>query len=133
MARPLSRRVIARYVATQLIAGEKTDKLATQLAAYLLLHRRTNEMETILRDVSHHLAEAGYVEATVTVAETLGAASEAAVKKLVKDATGAKEVSVAMNIDESVIGGVKIETPGAELDATIAHQLQALKTRYKKA
>ena len=133
MARPLSRRVVARYIANQLIEGQKLDALATQLAAYLIQHRRTNEIDTILRDVAHHLADAGYVEAIVTTAQKLNAATETAVKQLVKDATGAKEVSVASQIDETVLGGVKIETPGHELNATIAHQLQVLKTRYKKA
>ena len=133
MARPLSRRVVSRYIADQLVAGEKLDVLATQLGAYLLQHRRTAEIDTILRDVATHLADAGYIEAVVTTAQTLTATTEAAVQKLVKDATGAKEVSVTGQVDESILGGVKIEIPGHEMNATIAHQLQVLKTRYKKA
>ena len=133
MARPLSRRVVARHIAQRLIAGEKVTELSEQLAAYLILHRRTNELSTILRDVAHHLAQEGHVEAVVTTASSLDKSAEAAVKKLVQQATDAHDVTVAVEIDESVIGGVKIETPGHELNATIAHQLQVLKTRYKKA
>jgi len=32
-----------------------------------------------------------------------------------------------------VLGGIKLELPGRELDTTITRQLTLLKTRYKKA
>ena len=133
MARALSRRVLARHIATQLIEGEKPSVLTAQLAAYLIEHRKTDQLDTIIRDIAHQLAEAGYVEATVTAAHELTKETEAAVAKLVKSATAAKSVTVTARVDESVLGGVRIETPGRTLDATIAHQLQTLKTRYKKA
>jgi F0F1-type ATP synthase delta subunit len=51
----------------------------------------------------------------------------------VKQHTGAKTVSLENSIDASVLGGVKISIPGRELDATITHSLNILKTRFKKA
>ena len=133
MARPLSRRSIARNIAERLVAGETSSVLAQQLGAYLLQNRRTKELDTILRDVAHHLADAGYVEAEVTVAHEMTPATEKAVTLLVASKTGASSVSLATKIDESVLGGVKVVVPGRELDATIAQQLRTLRTRYKKA
>lgn len=133
MARKLSRRMIARHVAERLVQGDTQTDIAQQLAAYLIERRRTNEAATILRDVAHHLAEAGHVEAVVTSAYALDTSVEAAIKELVKGLAGAKDVVVTAEVDPSVLGGVKIQTPGHELDATVAKKLHALKTRYKKA
>ena len=133
MARPLSRRAVARYVAEQLAKGEKKDVVLQQLAAYLLQYRRSGDIDTIVRDIAYQLTEAGFVEAEVTVAHDLTKATEKAVAELVKNQTGAQNVVVTTTVDESVLGGVKIQTPGRELDATVAHQLHTLRTRYKKA
>lgn len=133
MARKLSRRTIARYAATQLTGGASQKEIAQQLAAHLIETRRTTEAGTIIRDIAHHLAEAGYVEATVTSAHVLEASVETALKELVQRETGASEVAIAAKVDPDVLGGVKVETPGRTLDATVAHKLHVLKTRYKKA
>ncbi len=133
MARKLSRRMIARHVAERIVAGDAHDVITQQLAAYLIESRRTNEAATILRDVAYHLAEAGHVEAVVTSTYALDASVEAAIEALVKRATDATDVTITATLDPSVLGGVKIETPGHELNATVAHKLQVLKTRYKKA
>ena len=132
MPRRLSRRSLALYVADSLAGGAKTP-VVQQLAGYLVESRRTKELELIVRDVEYVLAQKGIVAATVTSAFDLSAETKKAVTELIKNQTKATKIELASQIDPSVIGGVKINLPGYELDQTIAHQLTVLKTRFKKA
>ncbi len=133
MARKLSRRSLAKYVATHLAEGKPQKDIAMQLAAYLMLSHRTRELPVIVRDVQYYLAEHGHIAGTVTSAHSLSDATVKAIESFTKQKTGANNVSLDQEIDESLIGGVKLEIPGYEFDSTIARQLTLLKTRYNKA
>lgn len=132
MARRLSRRSLALYVADNLARGTR-GPVVKQLAAYLVESRRTKELELIVRDVQFFLAQQGIISATVTSAFDLSNETKKAVEKLIASQTKAKTIDLESHIDPSVLGGVKISLPGYELDQTIAHQLTVLKTRFKKA
>lgn len=133
MARKLSRRALAHHVATHLVHGKPQKEIARQLAAYLIWTRRTKELSLIVRDIQVYLAEHGHIAGKVTSARALSVATLKELETFTKQQTGAKQVSLDTVIDESVIGGVKLELPGRELDTTVARQLTILKTRYKKA
>lgn len=133
MARKLSRRQIALYIATQLHKGAAMKQVINQLAAYLVDTRRTSELELIVRDIQFYLSKEGVVSGTVTSAHELNAATLKAIEVFTKDRTGAKTVSLDTQVDASLLGGVKLEIPGHELDTTAARKLTILKTRYKKA
>lgn len=133
MARKLSRRTVAQYVADRLLAGDNAKKLSQLVAAYLIDTRRTSELQSLLDDIAVSLAERGHVNGTVTVAHTLSSDSKRAIEAFIKEKTGATSVDVATKIDPTVLGGFRLSLPGSEVDATIAHQLAILKTRYKKA
>ena len=133
MARKLSRRSLSLHVATHLADGKPQKEIAMQLAAYLILNRRTSELDVIVRDVQFYLADHGHISGTVTSARELSSATLKSIEAFTKEKTGAKNVSLDRSIDESVLGGIRIEIPGYELDTTVARQLTILKTRYKKA
>lgn len=133
MARKLSRRSLALHVATHLANGKPQKEIALQLGAYLLSTRRTKELGSIIRDIQFYLADHGHVAGTITSARELNDATLKAIESFARNATGAEHVSFDKAIDESLIGGIKIELPGYELDSTITRQLTILKTRYKKA
>lgn len=133
MARKLSRRSLAKYAAEYLIAGKSQKDISQQLAAYLISTRRTSELDVIIRDIQFYLAENGHIAGAVTSAHTLTAETVKAIESFAKQKTGAKSVSLDRNVDEALIGGIKLEVPGYELDTTIARQLTLLKTRYNKA
>ncbi len=133
MARKLSRRALALHVASHLVDGKPQKEIAQQLAAYLIWTRRTRELSIIVRDIQFYLAEHGHIAGTVTSARDLSAETLKEIQAFTKDKTGAKKVSFDVNVDEALIGGIKLEIPGYELDSTIARQLTTLKTRYKKA
>ena len=133
MARKLSRRDLAQYAARQLANGASRKTIARQLAAYLIEHRRTNELTVITRDIATYLTDLGHVAGTVTSAHELTDSTVKAIEAYAKHKTGAAHVSLDTVIDETVLGGIRLEVPGRELDTTIARQLTILKTRYKKA
>lgn len=135
MAARLSRRSIASYVARQLAGGTPKAKKHTVLllAAYLVDTGRTSELTAILRDVESALVTIGHAHGTVTSAHELSESTLKAIKDYTTQKTGAPKVSLTTLVDESVLGGVKLELPGRRLDVTIAHQLATLKHDIKKA
>lgn len=132
MAIRLSRRKIASYYATSLVDGVDAKKVALQLAGYLIESGRTKELELIVSDIEYQLSLSGIVLANVTSAHELDELTKKAVIELVRDNTDAKQVQLREYIDPSVLGGVKLEFTGSELDTTIARRLIKLKTNFKK-
>lgn len=133
MARKLSRRVLSDYIVSQLLSGVKAKKIAEQVAAYLVQNRRTKEYGLIIKDVEYELLQRGIATARVTSAFKLGQSAMKDVESLVRSTGKITSVNIEEYIDPSVIGGIKLELPGKELDNTIARKLTGLRTNYKKA
>lgn len=133
MARRLSRRSVARYAGDQLLAGVAVSEIMTLLAAYLVTEKQTKHAGLIIRDIEEYVAERGHVGATVTSAFALSEETLSELREYIAQHTQATDISLRNEVDEKVLGGVKISLPGKELDQTIATQLTALKTRFKKA
>jgi len=129
----ISRRIIANYIANGLVEGKNKKELVQQLAGFLIDTRRTKELDLIVRDVEFKLAEHGVIQATIVSAFDLTTETTKALEAFIKDKTKASKVSLTNTIDPTVIGGVKIQLPGREIDQTVARQLTVLKTRFKKA
>lgn len=119
----LSRRKIAVYFADELIAGRSVIK---PLAAYLVETKRTRETTLIVRDIETALADRGVLLADVATARDLSADTEKAVTDYLKSVTDAKSVQLRSHVDPHLLGGVRIDTPGARLDKTLRHRLNQL-------
>lgn len=132
MARTLSRRSVAAYIADELVTKSDARAVYRQLAAYLVDTRRTKEVDLFVRDIVHELSLRGHVAGTVTSAHELSQATKQALEAYTKAATDARAVHLDEIVDPQVLGGVKLSLPGKELDTTVAHQLLTLRTRYKK-
>ncbi len=128
----LSRRKITSYIADQLTSGHDSTHLVMELAAFLIDTKRTNELDLVIRDIEYELKNRGIVLAHITSAFDLTSATQAAISKLIKDQTGAKEIELQKFIDPDAIGGVKIDIPGMQLDSTIARRLTTLRMNVKK-
>jgi F0F1-type ATP synthase delta subunit len=129
MAHRISRRLLARHLGEQLLAGVSQKEVATSLAAYLVESRRTKEITLIIDDITAYLAENGVVVASVTSAFDLADSTKQALKVLIEQSTGAKKIELEETVDPSVLGGVKLALPGRELDATIARKLNQLRAK----
>ena len=131
MARRLSRRAVTTYVAEQLAAGNAQS--IAQLAAHLVLTGHVRESNLYIRDIEANLADAGHVVAEVTSAFDLSAETKQHIEQFIKNKTAASQVTLRESIDPAVLGGVRVRTPGRELDATVRRHLVALRTQFKKA
>ena len=121
---------MTEYVADQIVAGANEKDVATSLAAYLIDTRRTSELELIVRDIDYQLSERGIVLASVISAYTLSDATKKMITDMITDTTGAKTIELEEHIDPSVLGGVRIDIPGRQLDGTIARRLNLLTTNH---
>jgi F-type H+-transporting ATPase subunit delta len=122
MAVAISRRKLAYYVADMIVGG-KIDLAVSQLAAFLVQTNRTREAGLVVRDIEAELASRGIVVATVTSACALGDDLKQAVRGLLN----AKEAYVTEVIDRAVLGGIRIDMPGKQYDATVRRKLELLK------
>ena len=124
----LSRRSIATYGAGELARGKTAAPLLQQVAGYLVEHKSTNQVELLVRDIEAILArDHKVVLAEVISARELSTGLIKNIEQFVKTSEGATQVEVNTSIDPSLLGGVIVRTPRAELDTTVRKQLNALK------
>jgi len=121
----LSRQKIAIYAAEQLLAGN--HGVLKEVAAYLVETKKTNQLDLIIRDIELYLSRSGHLLAHVGSVHELSAETKKEIITLLKKETGAKNIDLAEYRDENLIGGVKIDIPGKQLDTTINRTLSTLK------
>ena len=124
----LPRRVLARYIATELQSGKNRKEVVNLLAAYIVEHRLHGQLELILADIATNLATLGHVEATVTTARPLTDELRTELLDYVKRVEGSSDITLNESVDPSLLGGVVIETPGKRFDASVATKLKRLRS-----
>ncbi len=125
MAMRLSRRKIAGFVAERLLSGTSTRVVLKEVGAYLIDTGRVREATLLVRDIEDALAELGIVVADVTSARPL----DQTLRKEITSLVGGTSVELREHIDASVLGGVRVDTPGKRFDGTIQHKLTALRAK----
>lgn len=130
MAQRISRRMLARHVADQLIDGDKTIVI-NQLAAFLVSTHRTGELPLIVRDIEDALAVRGLIVADVVSAHELTTEAEEAVKRFLAEAYKGS-VHIRTEVDPTLLAGVRVRTPDAEFDNTARRKLTKLQTATKQ-
>jgi F-type H+-transporting ATPase subunit delta len=125
MATRLSRRKLASYLADELATGKKD--VPERLAAFLVDTKRMRELPLIIRDIEDALVARGIVVADVDSAHELNSATMKLLESFVKDQTNARYVHFRTSVDETLLGGVRVNVPGQELDATLRRKLTNLK------
>lgn len=116
------------------VIGERTlhvtnlKHLAQEIAAYLLSENRAQELESLMRDVLAYRQARGIVEAVATSAHELSDQVRLDVAHLLKQHyPQAKHVVVRSNVDENVIGGLKVQMAHEQLDMSVRAQLDTFK------
>ncbi len=123
MQERISRRKLAQFIISQMGSKHALAKALQELAAYLITTKRVREVNLVVRTIEDELAKDGVVVARVVSAHELSATLKRDITKLI----GAREVHFSETIDPDVLGGVRIETPGKLLDATIQRKILALR------
>lgn len=122
MATALSRRKLAEYIAAQIASGDAAEAVRL-LAAYLIDAGRVREADLVVRDIEGELMKHGITVATVTTAQPLDAELKNSITALI----GGGDIRLKEVVDPSVLGGVNIQLPGQQYDATIRRKLESLK------
>lgn len=123
----VSRRVLARSVAAQLVAGTPSETIVPRLAAYIVDSRLRTQTDQIISDIAYELSRQGVVEATVTTVRPLTKELRERIDRYIYDHERASAVVLDEVVDPALIGGVIIETPSSRLDASVATTLKKLK------
>lgn len=121
----LSRRKIARYVAAQVVAGASLKQVLREIAAYLVETGQTRDYELLVRDIEDALARVGVVIADITTAHEGETVAETVLKSL---APHAKQIITRQHTDPDMLGGVLVEFPGTQCDASLRGRLQKLRS-----
>jgi len=116
------------------IIGEKTlhitdnKELAQEIAAYLLTENRVSELDSLMRDVMNYRAEKGIVEANIISAHVLSEQDLQDIRDILhEEYPTAKSFTLDQRLDPLVVGGVKIELPGEQLDLTVRDRLNTFR------
>ena len=129
--RLVSRRKLAKYAAEQIMAGN--DTIMEEIAGLLVYEKRQHEIELLVRDIEAELAEHGEIVASVESARKLDVDTKREIEKYLMSAVSANnnksKVTLKESIDPTLIGGFKLRTPTATLDATIAKKLNDLRAK----
>lgn len=125
----VSRTRMASIIAEDSLKKGFSQSEARSIAAYLLSTRRTNELDSLLRDIRDTWAEHGFIEVAATCAHELSDKVRqdvtAEVRKLYPNA---KRIEIVETLDPSVVGGVRIEFANRQLDLSIQNELNKFKT-----
>lgn len=120
----ISRRQVAQYL-VECPASERGTALR-QAAAWLVASHREDEINYLVRDVAAELAEGGRVWSRVTSAHQLSTSTKTTVEQFLRAQTKATSLELEFAVDPGLIGGVKLETATAELDASLRTQINQL-------
>jgi F0F1-type ATP synthase delta subunit len=119
-----TRRQVAGWVAGQL--PQQRDQATRQAAAWLKDHGRQQETLYLAEDVAAVLAGHGYVYARIHLARAVPAAVKRQLETQLRRQLGAKQLETQYLIDTNLIGGLRVELPGRELDASVQRALHGL-------
>lgn len=129
--RLVSRRKLAKYAAEQILAGN--DAVLEEIAGLLIYEKHEREVDLLVRDIEAELAERGEIVASVESARALDDSTRRKIEQFLatvaSDKNSKPKVSLRESIDLTLIGGFKLQTPTATLDATVSKKLNDLRAK----
>lgn len=122
--------VIAELLAKRLSSDTDKRRLSQEIAAYLLDTGRTGELDSLARDLISARANDGVVEVSAVSARKLSEAALKDIRSQVRELySSAQKIIITEVQDPSVIGGVRLEFPGRQLDLSVRSKLNHFKQK----
>lgn len=123
-----TRTKIADSVASHTLDKGVSKDYSRQLAAYLLAEGRTDELDSLLRDIQSAWVNSGFVEVIARSAHPLDSAAKNYIENRVKALyPSAKAAKITELHEASVIGGVRLTIADQRLDLTVQSKLNKFK------
>jgi F0F1-type ATP synthase delta subunit len=124
----LPRHLIAEVIAQRSLENIPSQRLAREIAAYMMSQRRTTDIESLLRDIMQYRADHGIVEVFTTSASQLNAVIRKNIEAQVRELyPSAKQIIISEQIDDNVVGGIRVELANQQFDASIRTKLNHFK------
>ena len=99
----------------------------------MIYEKHEREIDLLVRDIEAELAERGEIVASVESARALDENTRRKIEQFLATAVSGKnskpKVSLRESIDPTLIGGLKLRTPTAILDATVLKKLNDLRAK----
>lgn len=123
-----TRHHLAEVIGQRSLKAGNMDKLAKEIAAYLLETGQTAQLDSLMRDIMAYRAEHGMVEVEAVSAFQLSSQDLADIKAILKqEYPHAKEFTVDQRQEPDVMGGIKLDLPGEQLDLTVRARVNKFK------
>jgi F0F1-type ATP synthase delta subunit len=123
-----ARAELAALIGEKTLGASDIRTLAREVAAYLLEEKRSQELESLMRDVLAYREAHGVIEAEVASAHELSQDVLREVKSVIKEHyPEAKKVLVHDHIDTNVVGGLRVTLANDQLDMSVRKQLDTFK------
>ena len=129
MAKKFSRIALAQEIVKRLDSGDDISKISKGVAAFLIENNKTHEVNSLLRDCMELRAKkSGTVELTAASSHKLTGDQKKDITDKVRNIyPTSKKVIIHEELDENVIGGLKLTFANANLDLTIRGKLNQLR------
>jgi F0F1-type ATP synthase delta subunit len=119
---------LAEVIGARTLHTSDFHQLALELAAYLLDSGQTYELEPLMRDIMAYRAHHGVVEATTVSAHQLSTQDITDIEQILRqEYPRASSLLIDKAEDPNVIGGVKLNMPGEQLDLTVRAKVNTFK------
>lgn len=128
MEQAATRQELAEIIGERTLEVTDRKQLAREVAAYLAGMQKPFDLGVLMRDVMQYRLEHGVVEAVAVSAHELTPVVMRDIEALLREHfPGAKSVQIDTRLDESVVGGVRIELPRETLDLSVRNKLNTFK------
>jgi F-type H+-transporting ATPase subunit delta len=122
----VSRTKAAEYLANELVNGNRSESIQA-VAHWLKDNGKINELPYLIKDATNYLAQnSDYYFVTVTTARQLNDSQQSKISESIKSKYQIGAIETIFLVDESLIGGVRIEFPDGVLDASVRGKLNKL-------
>ncbi len=128
MIQGTTRYELAEIIGRQTISIHDRNTLSKALANFLTEERLDIDLDSLMRDVMQYRFDKGYIEAVAVSAHVLEPKVIKDIKELLSEHfPHAKHIQVIEHIDESLVGGLRIELPQENLDLSVRSKLNLFK------
>lgn len=116
-----------------ILARAKISGVAANFIRFVASKRRLFALPAMISAYQRRHDEAkGVVRAAVTVAAPLARRHERALQQALTSVTGGKTVEMNVEVDPSIIGGLKVKLGSRMVDASLKTKLNSIRTRMKE-
>ena len=124
----VTRKQLAEAIGAQTLHVTDRAKLVKAVAGYLATEQPDVDLDSLLRDIMQYRLEKGLVEVVAVSAHELTPEVIKDIETLLKEHfPGSKHVFIDQHIDESVVGGIRLELPHKTLDLSVRSKLNLFK------